>query len=197
MKTRCTGFLAITLLLCGCGSYRVPQPTAEANAGEAAACYTYGHQLLTRCKGKAARRVAVQWLHQAAEQGHIRAAAALGACYTHGLGTKPDTAKARHWYTIAADAGHPHAEMALAEHYMKCAPTNPELAVQYIRYAAMQGLPNAAFMMFLCFAEGYGVPQEPKLATGWLLNAAELGHPQAADIVKQALDAEQGGAEIQ
>jgi len=59
----------------------------------------------------------------------------------------------------------------------------PVLAVENIRYAAMNGSGEAAYLMFLCFAEGYGVPANPQLASGWLANAAELGYEPAKKIL--------------
>lgn len=184
MKHLTPSALTAAVLLCGCIANNTPMVANLAAEGNAAACYEYGHRLLTGRMVRQDRLQALKWLHLAAEKGHIRAAAALGACYANGVGTQKNTAKARHWYGIAAEARHPHAEIALAEHYMKVEPRNPQLAVQYIRYSAMQGSPEAAFAMFLCFAEGYGVPRHPKLAGGWLINAAELGHPRAISILE-------------
>lgn len=59
----------------------------------------------------------------------------------------------------------------------------PSRAVDNIRYAAMEGSGEAAFLMFLCFAEGYGVPAEPSLAYGWLDNAATLGFEPAQMVL--------------
>lgn len=186
-----TLLIAVALLLCSCVN-NTPQIAAKAASGDPAAGYEYGRRLLTGHHVSQNQELAVKWFLSAADKGSIRAAAALGACYTHGLGTKPDVRLARYWYGIAADAGHPYAELALAAHYMQKQPTNPRLAVQYIRYAAMQGSPDAAFLMSLCFAEGYGVPTHPRLAMGWLVNAAELGHETALTILKDVQEASAG-----
>lgn len=178
------------ILLGSCGMNNTPQLMAKAAEGDADACYEYGHRLLTGRKVREDRPQALKWLQAAADKGNIRAAAALGACYTHGLGTPPDVKKARYWYGIAAEARHPHAQLALAAHYMHVEPTSPEKAVTYIRYAAMQGSADAAFLMSLCFAEGYGVRAHPEIAAGWLFNAAELGHEQAQLIIEELHEAE-------
>ena len=195
MKLHTAILPATALLLCDCTANNTPMIAALAAEGNTAACYEYGHRLLTGRLVAQNRPQAMKWLHLAADKGSIRAAAALGACYANGIGTQKNTQKARHWYTIAAEARHPHAEIALAEHYMKVEPTNPQLAVQYIRYAAMQGSPEAAFGMFLCFVQGYGVPRHPKLAGGWLINAAELGHPCAISLLEDIAAASAPSAE--
>lgn len=176
--------LLSALLLCSCGVNNTPQIAAKAAEGDPAACYEYGHRLLTGRKVKQDREQAIKWLRTAADKGNIRAAAALGACYAHGLGTAADTTLARQWYTLAAEAGHPHAQLDLAQHYLQVDPRDPAKAVTYIRYAAMQGSPDAAFLMSIFFAQGLGVPQHPGIALGWLANAAELGHEQALEILE-------------
>lgn len=179
------------LLLSACRVNDTPQLATRAAEGNPAACYEYGHRLLTGHKAPQDKEQAIIWLQRAADKGNIRAAAALGACYTHALGTKPDSTLARKWYTIAAEAGHPHAQISLAEHYLKVTPKDPARAVTYIRYAAMQGSPDAAFLMSLCFAQGIGVPAHPRIALGWLTNAAELGHEQALTILRDLANAQE------
>lgn len=178
-----TAALLSILLLGSCGINNTAKVAAKAAEGDPSACYEYGHRLLTGRKVREDRPQAIRWLRAAAAKGSIRAAAALGACYAHGLGTKTDTSQARYWYGIAAEAGHPHAQLELASHYMHVEPVDPAAAVTYIRYAAMQGSPDAAFLMSLCFAEGYGVRAHQGIAVGWLVNAAKLGHQQAIAII--------------
>lgn len=76
------------------------------------------------------------------------------------------------------------AQLMLARLYMGGSgiKESPDLAVENIRYAAMNGSGEAAYLMFLCFAEGYGVPTNHQLAGGWLANAAELGYEPAKKI---------------
>lgn len=185
--------LLATLLLCGCSVNDTPRLATRAAEGDPAACYEYGHRLLTGNKVQQNQTQAIEWLKRAADKGNIRAAAALGACYAHALGTKADSTLARKWYTVAAEAGHPHAQISLAEHYLKVAPKDPAQAVTYIRYAAMQGSADAAFLMSICFAQGIGVPAHQGIALGWLTNAAELGHEQALTILRDLADAQQEG----
>ncbi len=185
MIIRRLSLLITALLLNNCGFNNTPQIATKAVDGDATACYELGRRLLTGRKAAKNAELGFKWMQVAANKGEIRAAAALGACYARGVGTQPDVAQARHWYSIAAEAGHPHAEIELAKHYMQINPRSPKRAVQYLRYAAMQGSPEAAFAMFLCFAEGYGVPQQPQLAGGWLINAAELGNKQAIRMLEE------------
>lgn len=192
MNTRPTILTIIgALLLSSCAVNNTPQIAAKAAEGDPAACYEYGHRLLTGRKVKQDREQAIKWLRTAADKGNIRAAAALGACYAHGLGTAADTAQARQWYTVAADAGHPHAQLDLAQHYLVVAPRDPAKAVTYIRYAAMQGSADAAFLMSVFFAQGIGVTQHSGIALGWLANAAELGHEQALEILEDLYEEQQ------
>lgn len=179
------------LLLSSCSVNNTPQIAAKAAEGDPAACYEYGHRLLTGRKVKQDREQAIKWLRTAADKGNVRAAAALGACYAHGLGTAADTALARQWYTLAAEAGHPHAQFDLAHHYLAVAPRDPAKAVTYIRYAAMQGSADAAFLMSVFFAQGIGVTQHSGIALGWLANAAELGHEQALEILEDLYEEQQ------
>ena len=175
--------LLLPLLLPACSSFDTAALASKAEAGDAAACYEYGHRMLTGRHVKRDHKQALVWLEKAADKGNIRAAAALGACYAHGLGTAPDTRQARHWYGKAADAGHPNAELALGTHYLQKAPIDYKKAVTYLRYAAMHGSPDAAFLMALCYSQGLGVRKNDRLAIGWLNNAAERGHKIAINII--------------
>ena len=175
--------LPAALLLCACSMNTISQIAEKAEKGDSNACYEYGHRLLTGRRIPQNKERALHWLLIAADKGNIRAAAALGACYARGIGTPPNTELARRWYTIAADAGHPHAQMELAKHYLNVDPKDPAEAVTYLRYAAMDGSADAAFLMSICFSQGIGVPQHQKIALGWLVNAAELGNDLARQIV--------------
>lgn len=169
---------------CGCSTRKNTEELATlANAGDAKSCYEYGVRLLLGRDAVQNRQAAFHWLLLAAEKGNVRAAAAVGACYANGLGTRPDSRNARKWYRKAAEAGHMHAQLELGEHYLNKSPRNAREAVTYIRYAAMQGSAEAAYRLSRCFAEGTGVPTQPALARGWLINAAELGHPRARAIL--------------
>lgn len=79
------------------------------------------------------------------------------------------------------------AQLKLAQLYTgtKGIKENRVLAVDNIRYAAMAGSGEAAFLMSLCFAEGYGVPQQPNLAYGWLRNAADLHYEPAVSALRE------------
>lgn len=50
----------------------------------------------------------------------------------------------------------------------------------------MQGSGEAAFLMAICYLDGYGVPQNAALALGWLQNAADEGYTPAQEILKNA-----------
>ena len=185
MSSSRTISLLSLLLLSACSSVvDTEQLSRKAQSGDRDACYEYGHRLLVGKNIRKDQKEALKWLQSAADDGDIRAAAALGACYAHGLGVAPNVELARRWYTIAAEGGHRHAQLDLANHFMKVKPQDPRQAVTYIRYAAMDGSADAAFLMSIFFAEGYGVPAHDGIAIGWLINAAELGHEKAREIIR-------------
>lgn len=189
----------------------------RAAQGDRNAQYEYGKRLLTGKKAPCSPQRAICWFKVAAQQGHAGAEAALGVCYSLGIGAPKDIRKAREWYgksishghryallelarmevrekhpqaaidllTPAAREDHLMAQLLLAHLYMGNGGVreNPEKAVENIRYAAMQGSGEAAYLMFLCFAEGYGVPPTPSLAYGWLANAAELDYAPAKKLL--------------
>lgn len=128
-------------------------------------------------------RQARQWYQRAISHGHPHALLAL---------TWLELKEKRPQHAIrllekGSSDGLIPAQLTLAYLYMghEGVAENPSRAVDHIRYAAIEGSGEAAFLMFLCFADGYGVPAEPSLAYGWLDNAASLGFEPA----QKALDA--------
>ncbi len=86
------------------------------------------------------------------------------------------------------EAHHPIAELYLATFYLLSTPNTPEhqhKAIDYLRYAAIGGSGEAAFLLALCYVEGYGVCPIPELAIGWFINAAELGYEPARHLLHQ------------
>ena len=60
---------------------------------------------------------AAPWYTQAAQQGHARAALALGLLYKNGLGVARNDLQAAHWLQTASDGGNPHAMFLLSYFY--------------------------------------------------------------------------------
>ena len=95
---------------------------------------------------------------------------------------------AHHYLNIASDRDNYRAQLLLGHLHANGlgAPASPAKAVDQIRYAAMQGSPQAACLMFLCFYDGFGVRRNRQLALGWLQNAADFGSADAKNILKHA-----------
>lgn len=122
-----------------------------------------------------------QWYQRAFRQGHPHALLALARLELREK--RPN--EAVRLLEAGSKEGLLPAQLTLACLYMgnSGVQENPGKAVDNIRYAAMGGSGEAAYLMFLCYAEGYGVPPEPSLAYGWLANAAELGHQPSRKIL--------------
>lgn len=146
---------------------------------------------------------AVSWLRAASSDGYAPAQAVLALCYERGLGVPVDTAEAKRLYTLAAEQGHTPACQALMAQEIRAGHTegakrwlrsmaeggNPAAqmlygksclagnrageGIRFIRYAAMQGNPEACLLMADCYEYGRGVPRSDALAAGWRKNAEE------------------------
>jgi TPR repeat protein len=91
-----------------------------ANLGDIKAQSFYGHILLFRGQGAAARNEGQRLLSLAAQGGDAKAAYQLGVISLAGdLHKAPDPVAAVKWWTQAAEAGHPAAAYRLSELYRK------------------------------------------------------------------------------
>lgn len=126
-------------------------------------------------------RQARQWYGRAMAHGHPYALLALAQLELRERRPR----QAVRLLQEGSDAGLVPAQLTLAYLYMgnEGVPADPVRAVDNIRFAAMRGSGEAAFLMFLCFAEGYGVRAEPALAYGWLTNAADMGFAPARKVL--------------
>ncbi|WXL27788.1 sel1 repeat family protein [Ectopseudomonas mendocina] len=89
-----------------------------ANLGDREAQSFYGHILLFRGQGAAARNEGRRLLTLAAKAGDAKSAYQLGVISLAGdLHTAPDATTAVQWWTQAAEAGHPAAAYRLSELY--------------------------------------------------------------------------------
>ncbi len=94
-----------------------------ANLGDPGAMGFYGHILMFRGKGLAARDEGLRLLRLAAEQGEARAAYQMGVVSLAGsLRTAPDAVAAVHWWEVALAGGHPLAAFKLAQLYRQGGP---------------------------------------------------------------------------
>lgn len=67
----------------------------------------------------AAFRIAIKWLHEAAQAGHVDAAYLLGIIYRVPAYSKRDLAQSDLWFRRAADAGQHDAQFWLGSHYWR------------------------------------------------------------------------------
>lgn len=126
-------------------------------------------------------RKAREWYGQAMAHGHPHALMSLALLELR----EKHPAQAVRILEAGADADLVPAQLTLAYLYMgnEGTPADPARAVDNIRYAAMRGSGEAAYLMFLCFAEGYGVRADAALAYGWLANAADMGFAPARKVL--------------
>lgn len=106
-----------------------------ANLGDVNAMGFYGHILMFRGKGLAARDEGQRLLRLAAERGDARAAYQMGVISLAGtLRSAPDGVAAVHWWELALAGGHPLAAFKLAQLYRQGGPglaPDPARAARY------------------------------------------------------------------
>jgi TPR repeat protein len=89
-----------------------------ARGGDVAAAFELGEMLRVGVVNIAPQPLAAApWYTQAAQQGHARAALALGLLYKNGLGVERNDLQAAHWLQTASDGGNPHAMFLLSYFY--------------------------------------------------------------------------------
>lgn len=112
--------------------------------GDLSAQSFYGHLLLFRGQGLAARHEGARLLRLAADRGEVKAAYQLGQFHFKGDLQQPaDIAQAVHWWRMAAQGGHPLAAKRLAELYRDGAeglPADPAEASFFTEKARALGL---------------------------------------------------------
>lgn len=84
---------------------------------------------------------AAQWLHKAAEEGHVEAMAELGLCYELGCGVEQSDEHALDWYMKAANSGHVTSKFSVAECFEEArgVPQSDEEACLWYYKAALEG----------------------------------------------------------
>ena len=126
-------------------------------------------------------RDAVATYLQAANLGHPRAMAVLGAIYHDGEGVTKDLALAVKWYTQAALLGNRGAQYSLGAMYEEGdgVVKNVPKAAQLYEASARQGMPEAQFALGLSYEFGEGVPRNRRTAIFWLDQVAKQGDGRA------------------
>lgn len=153
-------------------------PKAQAALG---ACYQRG--LGTPRNEK----LAFKWYNEAAVQNEEHALQAV----LEQADKQKSNAAARRTLQTLLNAEHPMAELYLATRLLMneaCTESDRQQAVDLLRYAAMSGSGEAAFLLFMCYTEGSGVYPSPRLALGWLVIAAELEYEPALQLIHELQD---------
>lgn len=137
---------------------------------------------------------ALKWYNKAAIQGEQHATRAV----LEYADTKKGKKAVKNALRPLLAAENPAAELYLAVRLLQEVPankTNQQQAVDYLRYAAMGGSGEAAFLLFLCYLEGTGVYPSTELGIGWLITAANMDYEPAIALLQQ-LQAELNAAGI-
>lgn len=107
-----------TALACPALSEDIKALTKKAKDGDPEAQYNLGIALSSKeLPWPGDFQLAMEWLHKAAEQGHIKAQFALGNIFTEGKITPQDYAEGVKWYRKAAEQGNVGAQYNLGLHY--------------------------------------------------------------------------------
>lgn len=123
---------------------------------------------------------------------YIRKGAKLGnvpACLTLANieQSKGDKLGMEHWIRRAAELGDIPSESYIAARIIKGEDMGLSMSerINYLRYAAMDGMPEASYALFLYNLQGIGLPRNIELATGWLELAAEQGFRPAKRLIRR------------
>lgn len=151
------------------------------------------------------KQKSLSYFLEAAKVGHTDAQAVLGYYYSKGfLPTpkfKPDKRSSNgvkdqieprrsiYWYSKAAQQNHAYAALGLAKWYGSGAPDkslekNEQQAFLWGRKAADEGkLPEAEFMIGLCFEQGFGTTVNPQMSLNYYKRSASKGYGRAISKV--------------
>lgn len=147
---------------------------------------------------------ALKYYLEAAKLGHAESQASLGYYYSQGFfptlnfksdkeahGGKPDvldTRKSIYWFSKAASEGHVYAALGLARWYGSGAEgvlsKDEQQAFLWGRKAAdVGGLPEAEYMVGMCYETGFGTPRSSALAAEYYGRSAAKGYRKARDRI--------------
>ena len=122
----------------------------------------------------------LQWLHEAAAQGHAAAHNTIGHMYAHGYGVPKNVEEALRWYRSGADLGSEVAmfNVGVAHETGNGVPRDYAEALVWWRKAADKGMAEAKYNIGVFYLEGKGVPRDYKEAMRWLRSADHLANAQ-------------------
>jgi len=128
---------------------------------------------------------AFDFFRQAAEQGHVPAAEAMGLCYRWGTGVRSDVEQAMHWLKKAAEGGNPDASWTLGCMFREGegTPKDASAAVRWYTEAADGGHKSAAEELGVMYLMGEGVPVDEEGSAYWFAVSSKIEKMQqeAAD----------------
>lgn len=125
---------------------------------------------------------AVRWYEMAASKGQVLAQHNLAMSYETGAGVQKDAGRAYYWHRMAAAQGLKYSQFKVAMHYADMRKAGPDKwwkAARWAYQAARQELPEAEYMLSVCYGRGLGVELSYTEALYWMSLAAEHGHPEA------------------
>lgn len=119
----------------------------------------------------------LQWLREAAAQGHAAAHNTIGHMYTHGYGVAKDGERALQWYRKSADLGHEIAmfNVGVAYEVGNGVARDYAKALEWWRKAADKGMGEAYYNIGVFYLEGKGVKVDYQESMRWLRLAADQG----------------------
>ncbi|ODV85914.1 hypothetical protein CANARDRAFT_175672 [[Candida] arabinofermentans NRRL YB-2248] len=143
---------------------------------------------------------------QAAKLGHAESQASLGYYFSQGffptsnfrsdkesfgnIKANTDARQSIYWFCEAAASDHIYAALGLAKWYGSGAPgilkKDDQQAFLWGRKAADEGqLPEAEFMIGMCFEQGFGIAKNKQSAIGYYRRSASKGYKKAASRLQQ------------
>lgn len=146
-------------------SYRMSANGGDASGQYLMAC-NYHHGLNGVPQDYA---IAVQWHHDAAQQGHALVHHNLAQLFQDGKGIEQNYALAMDWYREAADQDNASAKFSIGAlfHHGKGVPPNYLLAMSWYLQAAHQGIALAQLNIDLMYENSQGFFQNYEGASRW------------------------------
>jgi TPR repeat protein len=133
------------------------------------------------------KRLAADWLYQAAKRGNANALYALGRIYDLGDALPADPQKAVVYYKEAALKGQPEAQNALGLLFYtgEIVGKDPVVARKWFLQAAKGGNADAMFNLGVMMVNGEGGDKDLVLAYVWFRLAGEMGLKKASAAAKE------------
>ena len=144
---------------------------AEAEQGDASACFQLGALYANGRGVKQNSALARKWLKRAIKGDYTAAYTLLGWLYLNDESLGMQDTDAIELFLQAAEAGDSDAQCSLGDIYLEGAAgiePNPQAMLQWYNQAAQQHHPKAQYMLGKLMAEGKAVAQNDEAAFQWL-----------------------------